>query len=46
MPIRRCGPGRRGYKYGGRGKCYPTRKQAVRQMRAMFANGYRPKKNG
>ena len=29
------------YKYGNSGKEYATRKQALRQMRAMYANGYK-----
>lgn len=41
MPIKKT---KSGYKYGSSGKTYPTKKQAVKQMRAMFASGYRPKK--
>ena len=46
MPIKRCslGNGKKGYKYGNRGKCYSAKEQAERQMRAMFANGYKGKK--
>lgn len=38
MPIRKV-PG--GYKFGNSGKTYPTRAGAEKQMKAMFANGYR-----
>lgn len=41
MPIRKV-PG--GYKWGGHGKVYPTRKQAERQAAAAYAHGYREKK--
>lgn len=33
-----------GYKWGKSGKVYPTRKQAEKQGRAIYASGYR--KNG
>lgn len=35
---------KRGYKWGKSGKVYPTRKQAEKQGRAIYASGYR--KNG
>ncbi len=45
MPIKRCslGKGKKGYKYGNKGHCYPSREGALKQMRAMIANGYKPK---
>jgi hypothetical protein len=30
-----------GYKYGTHGKVYPTRAQAMKQARAIHANGYK-----
>ncbi len=36
---------KRGYKWGKSGKVYPTRKQAERQGRAVYASGYK-KRNG
>lgn len=43
MPIRRCDlpSGKKGYKYGATGKCYPTLREALNQMKAMFVQGYR-----
>lgn len=40
MPIKRCTlpNGKRGYKWGDKGKCYPTKEQALKQMRAIKAN--------
>lgn len=35
MPVRKV---KGGYKYGKKGKVYPTRKQAARQGRAIKAN--------
>ena len=32
-----------GYKWGGRGKVYPTRAQAMKQAAAAYANGYKGK---
>jgi hypothetical protein len=32
--------GKTGYKFGQHGHAYPTRAGAVKQMRAMYANGY------
>ena len=45
MPIKRCttSSGKKGYKWGNSGKCYGAKKQAERQMRAAYANGYRGK---
>ena len=31
------------YKFGNSGKAYESKKKALRQMRAMFSNGYREK---
>jgi len=46
MPIRRCttSRGTRGYKWGASGHCYASREQALKQMRAILAAGYKPKK--
>ena len=48
MPIKRCTTknGKKGYKFGDSGKCYGAKKQAEKQMKAMYANGYKGKKNG
>jgi hypothetical protein len=37
MPIQRCSlpNGKKGYKWGPSGKCYPTREGALKQMRAI-----------
>ena len=49
MPVHKV-PG--GYRWGQSGKVYPTRAQAERQARAIYASGYReksaqtPKKSG
>lgn len=42
MPIHSCKlpGGGSGYKYGNKGHCYPSREAALKQMRAMFHNGY------
>lgn len=40
MPIRKV---KGGYKYGVSGKTYPTKKQAMKQARAIFASGYKKK---
>lgn len=42
MPVRKV---KGGYKWGKRGKVYPTKKQALRQARAIYASGWREKKN-
>lgn len=42
MPVQKT-PG--GYKWGSSGKTYPTKKQAERQGRAIYASGYKPKKS-
>lgn len=41
MPIRKV---KGGYKWGSKGKVYPTRKQAEAQARAAYAAGFREKK--
>jgi hypothetical protein len=45
MPIKRCAmsDGSQGYKFGDKGHCYKSRKDAVKQAGAMFANGYKGK---
>jgi hypothetical protein len=40
------GNGKSGYKYGGGGHCYGSRQGALRQMKAMYANGYTGKSEG
>lgn len=32
-----------GYKFGQSGKTYPTKAQAEKQARAIYASGYKPK---
>lgn len=46
MPIKRCslGKNKKGYKWGNKGKCYPTRAGAEKQARAAYANGYKEPK--
>lgn len=41
MPIRKV-KGR--YKWGKKGKTYPTKKQALNQARAIYASGWRENK--
>lgn len=41
MPVRRV---RGGYKWGKSGKVYPTKVQALRQARAIYASGYKSTK--
>jgi hypothetical protein len=43
MPIQKV-PG--GYKWGSSGKTYPTKTQAERQARAIFASGYKKNNEG
>jgi hypothetical protein len=38
MPIKKV---KGGYKFGSKGKVYPTKKQAVNQMKAIFASGWK-----
>ncbi len=38
MPIKKSG---KGYKFGDSGHVYPTKEGAKKQMRAMYANGYK-----
>lgn len=40
MPIRKV---RGGYRWGSRGKVYRTKRGALRQARAAYAQGYRKK---
>lgn len=40
MPVRKV-PG--GYKWGNSGKTYPTKEQAEKQGRAIYASGYKEK---
>lgn len=40
MPVHKV---KGGYKWGRSGKVYPTRAQAERQARAIFASGYHQK---
>ena len=43
MPLMKCTSKevKDGWKYGKSGKCYTDKEKAVRQMKAMYANGYR-----
>ena len=41
MPVRKV---KGGYKWGDKGKKYPTKKQARKQERAAYASGYKGKK--
>ena len=41
MPIHKTNGG---YKWGESGKTYPTRAQAIKQMKAIYASGYKEKK--
>ena len=41
MPVKKV---QGGYKYGEKGKVYPTREQAARQGRAIQANKHKEKK--
>lgn len=38
MPIKKV---KGGWKWGNHGKTYPTKKQAIQQMKAAFAAGYK-----
>lgn len=40
MPIKKI---KGGYKFGKSGKKYPTKAAAIKQMKAMYANGYKSK---
>ena len=42
MPVKKV---KSGYKWGKSGKVYPTRQQAEKQAKAIYASGYRGKKN-
>lgn len=41
MPIRKV---KGGYKWGKKGKTYPTKKQALKQAIAIYASGWRENK--
>tara|TARA_B100001179_G_C18470196_1_gene351018 strand:- start:216 stop:353 length:138 start_codon:yes stop_codon:yes gene_type:complete len=45
MPIVRCTlkSGKKGWKWGKKGKCYPNKKQAQAQAKAAYASGYKGK---
>ena len=45
MPIKKCKMknGKSGYRWGNSGKCYGAKEQAVKQMKAAYANGYKGK---
>jgi len=40
MPVHKV---KGGYKWGQSGKVYPTKQQAEKQARAIYASGYKPK---
>lgn len=40
MPVRKV---KGGYRWGQSGKVYPTRTQALKQARAIYASGYKKK---
>ena len=41
MPVRKV---KGGYRWGSSGKVYPTKAEAEKQGRAIYASGYKPKK--
>lgn len=41
MPVKKV---KSGYKFGTSGKTYPTRRQAEKQARAIYAAGYKKKR--
>lgn len=41
MPIKKV---KGGYKFGKSGSVFPTKKQAISQMKAIYASGYKKKK--
>ncbi len=41
MPVRKV---QGGYRWGKSGKTYPTKRQALKQARAVYASGYRKKR--
>lgn len=43
MPVHKKGSG---YQWGQHGKVYPSKKQARKQERAAYANGYKGKSKG
>ena len=44
MPVRKI-KGGQGYKFGKSGKTYPTKEQAEKQARAIYASGYKETKS-
>lgn len=42
MPVHKTSSG--GYQFGTSGKVYPTKQQADKQAKAIYASGYREKK--
>tara|TARA_Y100001951_G_scaffold79694_1_gene67553 strand:+ start:1557 stop:1691 length:135 start_codon:yes stop_codon:yes gene_type:complete len=42
MPIKKT---KGGYKWGSKGKTYPSKKGAQKQAKAAYANGYKKKKS-
>ena len=46
MPIKRCklSNGKKGWKWGNKGKCYFSRKKAEEQAKAVYAAGYKGSK--
>ncbi len=42
MPVKKVS---KGYKWGSRGKTYPSKKQAQKQAKAAYASGYKKKKD-
>ena len=42
MPLQKVGTK---WRYGKSGKLYASKAKAIRQMKAMLASGYRPKKS-
>jgi hypothetical protein len=43
MPIQKCKlkNGKQGWKWGKKGKCYLSKKQAQKQAQAAYASGYK-----
>ena len=41
MPVQKV---KGGYRFGKSGKVYPTKKEAEKQAKAIYASGYKPKK--
>jgi hypothetical protein len=43
MPVNRCGSKRKGFKWGKSGKCYPSKKKALKQGVAILINSWKIK---